>query len=379
MEVPGEFLVDSRTAFKALREIKTRKPSFPDCIPSKVLKLFAFELAPVITDLYNTSLVQGVVPSQFKSSLVVPISKTTPPKTVEEDLRPITLTSQLAKIMEGFTLNLLYKQVVDQLDNKQFAVCGKSTTHALVYLVHCILEYLDKGVCYVRLFLADFSKGFDLVDHTVLMLELRSLGVHDAIIEWIADILSHRSQRLKIGDAISPCVFPNGGIPQGTKLAPILFAVLVNKLVAGWYTRVKYVDDLSVLECIPRCSPSYMPCITNEIAQYASDHGMRLNAKKCKEIIFSFLQYQPFPAIPLCLSGRVIERVGHYKLLGVFISSDLSWNKHCEYVLAKANKRLYALRVLRKCGVACQDLVQVAWLDQLLNMQHPSGQTFRFI
>ena len=139
--------------------------------------------------------------------------------------------------------------------------------------------------------------------------------------------------------------------------------MIVNKLVrvAGWYTRVKYVDDLSVLECIPRCSPSYMPCIANEIAQYASDHGMRLNAKKCKEIIFSFLQYQPFPATPLCLSGRVIERVGHYKLLGVFISSDLSWIKYCEYVLAKANKRLYAfnLRVLRKCGVACQDLVQV--------------------
>ena len=118
-----------------------------------------------------------------------------------------------------------------------------------------------------------------------------------------------------------------------------MFAVLVNKLVAGWYTRVKYVDDLSVLECIPRCSPSYMPCTANEIAQYALDHGMRLNAKKCKEIIFSSLQYQPFPATPLCLSGRVIERVGHYNLLGVFISSDLSWNKHCEYVLAKANKR----------------------------------------
>ena len=107
VEVPRQSLVDSRTALKALREIKTRKPSSPDCIPSSVLKLFAFELAPVTADLYNTSLEQGVVPSQLKSSLVVPIPKTTPPKTVEEDLRPITLTSQLAKIMEGFTLNLL--------------------------------------------------------------------------------------------------------------------------------------------------------------------------------------------------------------------------------------------------------------------------------
>ena len=260
---PGRISSWFKNSIQGIAWDKKRKSSGPDCIPSRVLKLFAFELAPVITDLYNTSLVQGVVPSQFKSCLVVPIPKTTPPKTVEEDLRPITLTSQLAKIMEGFTLNLLpvYKQMVDQLNKKQFAVRGKSTTHALVYLVHCIQEYLDKGACYVRLFLADFSKGVDLVDHTVLMLELRSLGVHDAIIGWITDFLSYRSQRVKIGDAISPCVFSNGGIPQGTKLAPILFAVLVNKLVAGWYTRVKYVDDLSVLECIPRCSPSCIPCI----------------------------------------------------------------------------------------------------------------------
>ena len=74
-----------------------------------------------------------MVPSQFKASLVVPIPKTTPPKTVDEDLQPITPTSQLAKIMEGFILNLLYKQVVDQLDNKQFAVYGKSTTHSSLF------------------------------------------------------------------------------------------------------------------------------------------------------------------------------------------------------------------------------------------------------
>ena len=43
LEVPKECLVDSRTAFKALREIKTRKSNGPDYIPGRVLKLFAFE------------------------------------------------------------------------------------------------------------------------------------------------------------------------------------------------------------------------------------------------------------------------------------------------------------------------------------------------
>ena len=63
-------------------------------------------------------------------------------------LRPITLTSQLAKIFEGFMLAPLYNQVIDKIDLKQFALPGRSATHALVYLLPCILEALDNGHCY---------------------------------------------------------------------------------------------------------------------------------------------------------------------------------------------------------------------------------------
>ena len=30
--------------------------------------------------------------------------------------------------------------------------------------------------------------------------------------------------------------------------------------------------------------------------------------------------------------GALIERVSQYKLLGVIVSDDLSWNAHCEYI-----------------------------------------------
>ena len=83
---------------------------------------------------------------------------------------------------------------------------------------------------------------------------------------------------------------------------------------------------------------------------YASLRGMKRNSKKCKKMIINFMQYNPFPPVPLTVGGSVIERVVTYKLLGVYISDDLSWNVHIEHIVKKANKRLYALRALKIKG-----------------------------
>lgn len=51
---------------------------------------------------------------------------------------------------------------------------------------------------------------------------------------------------------------------------------------------------------------------------------MKLNPKKCEEININFMQYSLFPPVLLTVGGSVIERVVTYKLLGVYISEDLS-------------------------------------------------------
>ena len=151
----------------------------------------------------------------------------------------------------------------------------------------------------------------------------------------------------------------NGGIPQGSKLGPILFAVLVNSLLRDWNFRIKFVDDLTTIEFIPRCSLSVTPLLVNDIYDYASTRGMRLNSKKCKEMIINFLQYRlPFQDA-LQVGGNTIERVSSYKLLGVYLNNDLSWNLHCDYITKKANKRLYILRILRRARIGYQQLVTV--------------------
>ena len=72
--VPEHLLVDTRMVYKALRGIKSNKSGGPDPIPGKVWKEFAFELSPVIANIY-ASMVQGYVPVFLKQSEVVPVPK----------------------------------------------------------------------------------------------------------------------------------------------------------------------------------------------------------------------------------------------------------------------------------------------------------------
>ena len=149
--------------------------------------------------------------------------------------------------MEGFSLDSLLSEISEQLDVKRFAVSGKSTTQALVYLLHLIHAGLDVGQCSARLFFADFRKGFDLVDHNIIVRELVNLNVHPVLIRWINSFFTNREQCVRINNSTSSWRSVNGGLPQGTKLGPILFAVLVNPLMKNWQGRIKFVDDASAV------------------------------------------------------------------------------------------------------------------------------------
>lgn len=86
---------------------------------------------------------------------------------------------------------------------------------------------------------------------------------------------------------------------------------------------------------------------------------MILNPTKCKCLVVDFFDGNSCTWSPIVIRNMVVEHVHMFKLLGVTIADNLKWDSHCDIVVRKANKWLYALRQPKKCGVYKQDIVVV--------------------
>ena len=120
---------------------------------------------------------------------------------------------------------------------------------ALLHMFHKWYEAMDTpGTC-LRICTLDFSKAFDRTDFNILLQKLINIGIHPVLINWIANFLTDRRQRTRIGPNYS-CWRPiNGGVPQGTKLGPLLFLLMVNDLKVS-VDSVKFVDDTTLWEIL---------------------------------------------------------------------------------------------------------------------------------
>ena len=108
------------------------------------------------------------------------------------------------------------------------------------------------------------------------------------------------------------------------RLGSILFSVMVDDLLRSWDHRVKFFYDLS-----------YCPLVF---------------------FIMTAVCGRPFFSLGL---RSFSDSVGSFKFLGIYISSDLSWAKHCDVLVKKAKRRLYAIRKLKGARVKENDLVAV--------------------
>ena len=129
-------------------------------------RIFTSSLASIV----NKSFQEGLFPKQLKTAKVIPIHKEGSKSDVN-NYRPISLLTSFSKVYE----KLMYCRILKFLESNsslfemQYGFRpGRSCEHALLNAQNCLLESLSKRQVSLLL-LIDFSKAFDMVEHSILL------------------------------------------------------------------------------------------------------------------------------------------------------------------------------------------------------------------
>ena len=132
-----------------------------DGITGHILKLLSPVIVKPLVHITNLCFLKGKFPDNLKNALVVPIYKRGD-KTLPQNYRPISLLSNVSKIIE----RVLYKRIYDFLESEslvsktQFGFRrGHSTEHAVIYFMEYVTKQLQEGRHVIGLYL-DTKKNF---------------------------------------------------------------------------------------------------------------------------------------------------------------------------------------------------------------------------
>ena len=190
IDVPDEYIISSEAVELAVSVINEHKSVGPDKIPNWVLKDCASIISNPVCSIFNSSIFnssirEGHVPKLWKSAEVLPLAKTPQPQSIDSNLRPMSLTPVISKVLEGFVFNWIARIVMPHIDPYQLGSLKRSsTTHALIHLLHNWLSALEEPNTFIRTCMIDFSKAFDRIDH-----KLRLLNVPPVLLNWCASFL----------------------------------------------------------------------------------------------------------------------------------------------------------------------------------------------
>jgi len=327
-----------------------------DSISISMLKLCLPVVLPVIAHLVNSCLVDGYVPGAWKEAIVVPIPKKHNP-TEYKDIRPISILSPLAKILERLVddqlRSYLSKYNILPIYQSGFRP-GYSCSSALSLILDKIIAGIDQGLCTVVVLL-DYSKAFDTINHELLLSILQYIGLSSNAIRFFKYYLSGRCQRVMVSNSVSESSSLYSGVPQGSILGPLLYLIYTSFL----YSKLKfcefhlYADDSQIFYTFDATDVDIATIRINHdlniLASESSKHCLALNASKSSAIVFGNRKSREvvLAGMRLFLDGNVLPFSQEARNLGLVLDADVRFRSQVSSMIQRAYSSLRSLYTFR--------------------------------
>ena len=341
--------VNVTEVLSVLQDLKKKTSFGLDELSSEMLKVCKEELAGPLTLIINRSICSGVFPEMWKIAKVCPLLKKGD-ATDKKNYRPVALLCVAAMVLEKIVADQMeaFFESNNLLGEFQFGFRRhRSTISELLTLFETVQEAREENKLILQI-LYDLSAAFDTVEPRVLIEKLKIYGFDYQSRKWMESYLTGRSQKTSVDGKFSEPVDLCYGTPQGSRLSPLLFIIIMADLDL-WTADSKlsnFADDTQSV-VIKDDYESLMETAKLEsqaVVEHFSVNNLVNNADKAALL---FNNKGKAETITMKIAGEELTSVDKEKLLGIKVASNLGWKKHIEYISGKMNQRLSILRRLK--------------------------------
>ena len=312
-----------------------------DTVCNAMIKNVPLATKHLFLRLINQSFSEGK-PTRWKMAKIIPIPKTH---------RPISLLPVISKVMERLVLARV-KWSAQPIN--PYSLCfrsGVGTIDAITTLVHRAAPITTLRSGYktraATIFL-DLEKAFELVSKEVLLETAALLGIRGRLLSWLDDYITNRTGAVHFQGKTSKVNHLSNGTPQGSSLSPLLFNMVINRLLlldlGSKVQMTAYADDLAIHGDPIGEDIVYKQMTTalKKIEAEAMQLGLKFSPEKCEALWYRSVD----PDWNFKIAGARIPWRASVKYLGVIIDKRLNFRRQVDYVRQKTDSKMNVLKVL---------------------------------
>jgi len=333
-----QIVITEADVYDALVGLDTSKAMGPDGIPPIVLSRCASVLYVSLHHLFNLTLKFSYLPTEWKVHKIIPVFKSGDPTHIN-NYRPISLLSNTSKVLERIIYDKIIGHITSQINYAQF---GFIQNHSTVQQLLSLLSDIYTSRHQLDIIYLDITKAFDSVPHPQLLYKLSTFNIGGELWAWFLAYLTNRNQFVSINGCNSYLLPVESGVPQGSILGPLLFIIYMNDIpcVVAHSKVLLFADDTKCFRHIKELTDMHLLQYDLDCLTSWSTTSL-LSFHPSKNIHLSFKSKY---TTSYYINGNTINSSHSHKDLGVWISDNLTWDIHHDYILKKAYKTLGLVR-----------------------------------
>lgn len=342
-------VIEVAEVHQIIKSMKPFKSPGPDTIQNVLLKQLPNSAIDWLTNTINFCFKHSYWPAAFKTAKVIPIPKAGKSPSDPHSYRPISLLNVLGKILE----KIVQKKLIDFIEDKkllpdyQFGFRrGHSTTHQAMRIKRFITSNKQRKRS-TGLLLLDIEKAFDSVWHDGLVHKLIKMKFPTFLTRMLNAFVRDRKFAVQVNDASSNRFNIPAGLPQGSCISPILYALYIADLQTESNVEIAlYADDTGIYTAAKQSNTiiNRLNESLHSIQQYFHKWKIKINANKTQAILFTFDgKRRRIPSNQIKYNNHTIELQKSVNYLGITFDTKLTFKEHITKSIEKSNKCFRAL------------------------------------